>query len=406
MKILVLTHGQYVTKGLPKVIEMTESVAALGHAVTLVATSRTRRFRSERFARDGVRTVLAPSVLWGRLRQGADPIDLLWRLAMLRRERFDVVHAVDSRPTVILAALAVVRRSRCPLVIEWSDLFGRGGTIAERSGRLYAATLGHVETFFEERFRHRADAAIATTSLLVRRLVAMGYPEERIHLQRYGCDTRRYRPQPPAEARQRLGLSPDATILCYAGTLYPADARLLLDALALVSPPDGARLQTVLVGEHRIDSRLAARLGVLLPGRVPDFATVHDYLSAADLCLVPMRVSLANQGRWPSKVSDYFNAGRPVVATKVSDFEALYREHDLGFLADQDTPQGLADALQQAFAQRHRWEEIGQACRRFAEAELDLTRLAAERVSAYVSAAEHYETARRAGRSRAAPHST
>ncbi len=395
MRILILTHGQYGFKGVPKIVEYAERLVTLGNSVTLVATSRRNRMRPEAFTRSGVRFLLAPSVLSGGFRQGGDPYDLVWRLGLLRRESFDVVHAVDSRPTVILPALATSRRVDCALVIEWSDLFGRGGTASERSGRLYASTLGHVETFFEEQFRRYADAAVVTTWLLAERLAALGYPKERIEVQRYGCDTRRYGRQIQADARRRVGVDPDATVLCYAGTLFGADLELLLGALRAVRRSEGGEcIQTILIGDHKLAPEVTSRLGIRLTGRLDDFSMVHDYLSAADLCLIPMRVSLANLARWPSKVADYFNAGRPVVATKVSDFELLFRQHGLGFLAEDDTPEGFAAAIRQALGERTRWVQIGRSCRRFAETELDITRLAVVRMQTYNTAGKWHAAAR------------
>ena len=231
MNLLYVTHAQYVTVALPKVIEQAEAIASLGHSLTLIATSRTKDLKVRRFEQNGVRFLTTPSVLWGKPRHGADPVDTLFRIGTTMKEQYDVVHAIDSRPTVILPALAVSRRCRCPLVMEWTDLFGDGGTITERSSRIYAYTLGHVESFFEHFFRKYADRAIPISTTLEDRLVAGGYPKKNILLQRVGCDTRKHRPQDKQECRRSLGLPPDATILCYVGNIYPADMTLLLESL-------------------------------------------------------------------------------------------------------------------------------------------------------------------------------
>ncbi|MGH7447633.1 MAG: hypothetical protein ACRELT_08735, partial [Longimicrobiales bacterium] len=58
----------------------------------------------------------------------------MWRTCMLAREQFDLIHAFDSRPVVILPALAVRGTAGAPLVLDWADWWGRGGVIGERSG--------------------------------------------------------------------------------------------------------------------------------------------------------------------------------------------------------------------------------------------------------------------------------
>ncbi len=62
-----------------------------------------------------------------------------------------------------------------------------------------------------------------------------------------------------------------------------------------------------------------------------------------------MKVNIANIARWPSKVSDYLNAGRPIIATKISDFEELFINYNLGYLSNEDSPNSLSNTIQLCF---------------------------------------------------------
>jgi glycosyltransferase involved in cell wall biosynthesis len=46
---------------------------------------------------------------------------------------------------------------------------------------------------------------------------------------------------------------------------------------------------------------------------------INPYLSACDVCWLPLCDSGANRGRFPFKLGDYMAVGKPVVATAVGD---------------------------------------------------------------------------------------
>ena len=380
-----LIHNQHGTGPYAKILEQAEALQDLGARVTVLCTSEVAHLRMSATTERGVHVLLAPDLLWGRLRQGVDPWNVLRRIGFASRNAFDVMHAVDSRPVVILPALWRKLLVGTPLVLSWWDLFGRGGTARDRWGALYARTFGVLEGQWEILFRRYADRATVISTDLGKRLEAMGYPRERIHLQRVGCNTRAYAPSDKLTARAAAGLPLQATILCYVGAMQPPDRRLLFDALELVADRYRGELLTLMIGTPRGRREVPSRARLAWVERQPLHA-VYRYLAAADLCLLPLCESVANRARWPSKAADYFNAGRPVVTTRVSDFEQLYAEYALGYLAEQSTAEGYAEAIVRALNTRAEWEEMGQSCRRFAEERLDTRVLAKELLALYEDA--------------------
>ncbi|MFQ5603402.1 MAG: glycosyltransferase [bacterium] len=390
MKILCLSHAQYITVALPKIIEQAEAIAGLGHEITLVCTSKTDRLKVRRFTRNGVHYITTPSWLWGKFRHGADLWDVLVRIVVLLNcESFDVIHAVDSRPTVILPALLLKKLRRIPLILEWSDLFGKRGTISERSGKFYALTFGKVESFFERAFRKYAENAIVVSNLLTKQLHAIGYPENRIYVQRYGCNTRNALHYEKSVARIKLKFPQDSVILIYVGLLFPSDLELLVKAARIAQEKYSGTLQWILIGNHHLSTDVCQELNFELPGRV-SHEQLQWYFSASDLCLIPMRVSRANKARWPSKIADYLSAGRPTVATKVSDFEELFTRYHLGYLSESDSPQHFAEAVLSAIQDRENWARLGQTCKDFARSYLDVQKLAIDRIALYERTIQEY----------------
>jgi glycosyltransferase involved in cell wall biosynthesis len=109
---------------------------------------------------------------------------------------------------------------------------------------------------------------------------------------------------------------------------------------------------------------------------------VYEYFAAADACLLPMEVNLANAARWHSKVTDYLNAGAPVALTPVSDFPEHFTKHSMGWLAASGTPQDYAATLLQAVADKPHRAEKSRAARAFMRQELDVMAIA-ERATAF-----------------------
>jgi glycosyltransferase involved in cell wall biosynthesis len=247
---------------------------------------------------------------------------------------------------------------------------------------VYAATIGHLEGLFERHFRRYADRATVISTYLARRLRATGYPEDRILLQRLGCDTRRFKVLDKGRVRDRLGLPRHEAVLCYVGALPMADMSLLFEALQLVLQKVTRPPIVLMVGTPSAEVQQAKGIELRWIPRQP-LDQVHEFISASDLCLLPAQRSVANLARWPSKCGDYFNAGRPVIATPVGDLADLFADHRLGFIAKDATAPAFATAIMHALDSSELWQDIGQSCRQFAENHLDVRRLAAELLTLY-----------------------
>src|SRR5690606_2261156 len=150
----------------------------------------------------------------------------LRRMRLLRGASYDVVHAFDSRPAVILPALRAVAGTGAPLVMDWADWWGRGGRIRERSGWAVRTFFGPVETWFEEAFRNRATAATVICSPLGSRLARLGYPADRILTLPNGCERMDGLPS-REEARAALGVGADTPLLVHVGRIMRQDLALL-----------------------------------------------------------------------------------------------------------------------------------------------------------------------------------
>lgn len=370
MDILFLNHNVAGQGTFHRAFGFARHLVQRGHKVTLVTTSRKGRRAHREAVRQGVHVVEAPDLLWGRLRSGFDPWNTLWRISYLRNRRFDIVHAFDSRPVVALPALAMKRRGRCRLVMDWCDWWGRGGTISERSGCAYRTFFEPVETFFEEAFRTKADGTTVISQALLERAIGLGVEPQHILRLVNGADLDRVTPVDIYEARRRVSIHDHhRPLVGFLGALLRADARLLFDTMPLIRQRwPSCRL--LLIGWHgaRISPEDRDQGRIIETGFVPAEQLPY-YLGACDLFILPMKDTLASRARWPGKVGDYLAAARPVAGTAVGEVVALLDGCPAVRLVE-DEASTLSEAALELLDKNEADRKFGLASRRLAETRL------------------------------------
>jgi glycosyltransferase involved in cell wall biosynthesis len=293
-----------------------------------------------------------PTLLWGAFRKGLDPLDLIMKVYLTHKLDFDVVFVFDTRPAVILPGVYAKLVKKIPLIIYWTDWFGRGGIISDRSGKLYRFFFERIETFFEEDFRGFADSYAVICPALETRLKALGYEKKIIFLPT-GCNSTPIKDYNPVALRERLDLPRDATLIGCVGSLHPFDAKLAFESVALLSKKTNARL--VLIGNNIYRNRYRIPDSAIETGKVSK-EDLYNYIGACDVMLIPLKRSIANNGRWPSKLNDYVILGKPVVATDISVVSKLFRLAKFGEVAN-DEPGDFAEKLESLLKNNDRLKE-------------------------------------------------
>lgn len=352
-------------------------LAARGHTVTLIATSRHRRVGIRTSDLDGVTLVEMPDLFTGPLRSGWDLWNVLNRIVWVRKRKFDIVHAIQTRPTVLFPALYLKYVRGVSLVLDWSDWFGRGGSVEERSNPIMRALLRPVETFFDEKFRTCADGTVVICTTLREKAIALGVPPETLVLLPDGADTSRLRPINQLKARHRLGLPMDVLFVGHIGSIFPRDAELMAQAFDLVRK-QVPTVQLLIIGYCPIEIRQLVQTpeAVIQTGFIED-RYVNDYLASCDICLLPLKDTNANRGRRPLKLNDYMAVGRPTVSTAVGDVAAIFKEEAIGLLAA-DEPESFAAQIVRLLQDPDLRIAMGQQARQVAKTRFSWARLTDE----------------------------
>ena len=372
VKILIIIHNQSNTGPYFKILELCEALININLEVVLLCTSRTKRLQIKHHIINSIEIIESPDLLMGKFRQGIDIWNTFNRIFTLRKLKFDLIHAIDCRPVVIIPALIIKNKLKIPLIISWWDLFSSGGTSLERSGVIYSYTLGKIEEIFETSFRKYATVSTVISSNLFNRLENLGVDKEYIFLLRTGSNIKQIEQKELAKLRLKLNLSINKIIFCYVGTIFERDLKLLLTSLGLLSQSELDKVFTILIGNHHLPKDICDKLNIFQTGYLKTTSEIFEFLLASDFGLLPLANTPANQARWPSKITDYWSSGLPVLATPVNDFKNIFSDKEIGLLSENDHPESYSALLKQAILlSKAEKKHMSEKARKFAEMEFD-----------------------------------
>ncbi|MCG3039163.1 glycosyltransferase [Streptomyces sp. S1A] len=327
------------------------------------------------------------------------------RQTALRRGLFEagvLAHGVVApprvRPDVVLSQMPslaggvlgarIARRAGVPHAVVVQDLMGAAAGQSGMSGG------GRVASFaggVEGRVLRSAALVGVVHESFTDRVAAMGVPRERVrvvpnwtHVRAPGGDR--------ALTRARLGWPEDATVVLHSGNMGLKQGLEVLVETARLAGPGGARaggtggtVRVVLMGEgHRRGylrelARGVESLDFLPPAGAEEFPEI---LAAADILAVTQRASVLDMSL-PSKLTSYFTAGRPVVAS-VAAGSGTAREVErsgAGVVVPAEDPEALLEAVRRLAGDPGRCAELGARGREYVERRLS-RRAGLERITA------------------------
>lgn len=288
---------------------------------------------------------------------------------------------VVSSPTFfsIGSAWLLARLKRARLVVEirdlWPAIFSELGVLT--NGRLITI----LERLELAAYR-AADEVVVVSEGFRANLISRGVNPGKVHTIRNGVSPGRFDPvaQPDPAIRARLGAGPGDCLVLYAGThgisqglpqITEAAARLAAHPIHFAFVGDGADKQRL---ERRV-TELGLRNVILLPG-VPA-ADVPGLLSAADICLVPLRDVPLFTTFIPSKIFEYLAAGKAVIGSVRGEAAQILREAGAAVVAPEDSV-ALADVIRALAADPQQRLAMGRAGRSHVEQCYDRVALARE----------------------------
>jgi glycosyltransferase involved in cell wall biosynthesis len=270
-------------------------------------------------------------------------------LAGLRAAPCDVVLASSPSLFVGVAGYVLSRIRRVPFVLEVRDLWPETAIVM---GVLRSSVLIRLSAWLARFLYQRAERIIAVTEGIRQGIVDTGIPASKITLIPNGVDDDLFETLSSERAkqiRQEYGWD-DRFVAIYAGTLARSDGlhAIVRAAAALSSYPD---LLVVFLGDGEVKAQLAALVDELKLSNVMFIPSqpkrrVPDFITAADVCLMPVKRDSFFHMTLPNKLFDYMAGARPVIAAvPPGEIQDLVERAEAGLAIPPEDEIKLAAAL-------------------------------------------------------------
>lgn len=327
MKILVVQESNWIAKGPHQSHHLMERMVSRGHEVRVIDFDIVWRNNPERkilSPRLDVRTPpkVIPDAYITVIRPAIIQLPLLDYTSLLYSHRNEIVHQLDTfKPDVVIGfgilnariAISQCRARNIPFVYYIIDELHR--LVPQPFFQGYARSI-------ESGNMKQSDLVLSINEGLREYTISMGATPEKTRVIRAGIDLAWLQAADREKKRKELGIGQEDIILFFMGWLYEFSG-LREVASELMKRDPSSRIRLLAVGEGDLwdelqEMRSAAGSGerIITVGWQP-YATIPDFLAAADICLLPAENNAIMRNIVPIKMYEYMAAGKPVIATEL-----------------------------------------------------------------------------------------
>jgi len=337
-----------------RAFNLSKQMVSLGHDLTLMVVSAELLFGKVSYLRSGVKIIETPRFLHNGLghftrRLFLDPgtgiLDIWTRVKELLRGNYDIVQLFDHSLNVYLPWLVLRNRIRGKFVSDWCDIFNYEGGLRyaycfrlDRIYRVIGFPFRKFSQSLEFGLRRRVDGVTAISEGLKEFAIRHGVPKEKVFVVEGGADVDAIKPIPKAEARQRLGLPVDSSIVGFLGTFqgdldiviksFVKVKKVIPDSYLLIIGRPSTWIKTVVA-----DAGISA--SYIEAGRCSD-EMLPQFLACVDVLTLPLKENLASATRWPNRIGEYMACGRPIVVSNIGDTAKVVANNKIGMVAGTD----------------------------------------------------------------------
>lgn len=265
----------------------------------------------------------------------------------LARDKYDFIYASSPPLFVGGAALFLSAIKRIPLVFEVRDLWPESAVALGELSNRYAISLA---TWLEKACYRKAVQVVVVTRGIYNRLAERGIPTDKLRFVPNGANTDLFTFHPDGRERVRRELALDQKFVAiYAGIHGLAQGlETVLDAARILQTVPDIHILMIGDGPKKAEIQsLAASYNLpnltLLPEKPREI--IPDYLSAADVALIPLKKANIFMGALPSKIFDAWACARPVLLSIDGEAREVVENVNGGIFIPPEDPAKMAEAL-------------------------------------------------------------
>ena len=272
----------------------------------------------------------------------------------------DVIYAVKPRPTSYGIGLLKKLSSKLPLVLDIDDwevgfhLQSRSQFFIEFCSSMKSPN-GLAYTYLMEKLAFLADDITVSSTFLQKKFGGIIVP--------HGRDTEAFDPQKfnGQFFRKKYGFTNEKLIMFF-GT--PRPHKGVEDIIEAVKKIERKDLKVVIVGANDDEySRKLKRLetnNIQIFGMQP-FSKIPEFLSMADMVVLPQHSTPSAVGQVPAKVFDAMAMAKPIVATDVSDLSKIL--DGCGLIVEPENIGALSDNIRWILDNENEAQMLGNKAR-------------------------------------------
>jgi len=230
------------------------------------------------------------------------------------------------------------------------------------SSTLYFYNLGSCwNTLINEELMHFADEITVSNNFLKEKYGGI--------IIRHGRDTDNFNPQKYNKKllREKYKINVSKKVIMFLGT--PREHKgveILVNAVNMIKN-ENIVLFIVGIGDNdnygkKLTKTAKEMLGDKYKGfGIQPFEKIPEFLTLADVVVIPQKNNFATIGQVPAKVFDAMAMAKPIIATNVSDLPEIL--DGCGWIVEPKNPEKLAEAIQNVLKNPKEAEKMGQKAR-------------------------------------------
>jgi glycosyltransferase involved in cell wall biosynthesis len=289
-------------------------------------------------------------------------------LSGLTLPRPDAVIATSPQLLAALSGWWLARCKRVPFVFEVRDLWPESlaAVGAGQPGSLLHRTLGTIAGFL---YRQSHRIVVVTPAFADHLVEHWNVPREKISVVENGVESQLFAPQADDELRRRLHLQ-NKFVVSYIGTIGMAHGLETVVSAAAQMKDTHPEIVFLIVGEGAEKDRIVAlaqrhRLGNLqfLPQQPRE--EIPAYISASDVCLVPLKKSDVFKTVIPTKMLEFMSCARPVILGVEGQARSVLEQACAGISIEPENPAALVREILHLSRHPEICRELGRCGREF-----------------------------------------
>ena len=366
MRILVVQESDWIEKGPHTSHHLFERLSKKGHEIRVIDFEINWRLHKKEFLcrrkvfkhqhkaiPDGNIMVVRPSII---------KFPVLEYISLIVSHKKEIKKQIeDFKPDVVVGfgilnstiAIKQARKAGIPFVYYIMDILNK--LVPQKIFQPIAKRI-------EIKNMKTADIIISINEALREYTIKLGASREKTEVVRSGIDLKRYNPNLKSRIREKYGIKKDDLVLFFMGWLYH------FSGLKEVAPTlhKNKNIKFLIVGEgdafedlKKIKENYKLNNQLILTGKQP-FEKIPEFISAADICLLPAYNNEIMRDIVPIKMYEYMAMEKPVISTKLPGIiKEFGKNNGVVYINNPE------DALKKALEINKRVE--GKKARKFAE---------------------------------------